>query len=335
MAWGGRSEANIFAIVATILLHLASISGLGEYSSARSRKDGDTVLKLVYASQIHEVFAILFAKASTAFLMGRIIPQPSKFKIILSCLILGWAMLHLFAVAFQCPLPSPWNSRPSECRTHGIALYPAMSFNALTDIILGLWIVPGVWKLKMAKKHRLSVIFLFGFRTCVSIPIVSELVLLKSFFSADDQIRSNIARFLLNQGIVYLSIICANPPRTNQFLGDLQYSGTGLEMRVPDFLINSMATVARSVLSSNATKSKSRRSQLTSEATTNYSEDSQRNEAPLRLVPEPDNILSTEIHASVDQKNGGRAGMPGNAVFRKSEFSMKVSDRDGVGASSA
>jgi hypothetical protein len=124
----------------------------------------DAFQQLFYASQIHEVVAMLFAKASTAFLIGRIISPPPKSKIALTCIILAWAIFHLFAVVFQCSLPSPWNSRPSQCRTHGRALYAAISLNALTDIILALWVVPVVWVLRMPRKHKISVIFLFGLR---------------------------------------------------------------------------------------------------------------------------------------------------------------------------
>jgi hypothetical protein len=257
---------------------------------------------------------MLSAKLSVAFLLTRLVPQPPRVKFLLFFIVTAWTVLHLFAVIFQCPLPTPWVSVPSRCHSHGKALYPAIVFNALTDILLSGWIIPIVWNLTTARKHLVSIGILFGLRICVCVPAIGQLVFLKSFFKSDDQTRSDTGRVLLNQATVYLSIICATIPRTNQFLSSLQLSG-GMDMRVPVFQMNGMGTDKSTGSSSLQQDHQQLHGPVPSDE-----KDAQSDKARLRLVPRYDNVLRTIVGTGGDQKETKKATLPppgGKSYIRK------------------
>jgi hypothetical protein len=141
----------------------------------------------MYAAQFLEIAACLFAKVSVLLLSERVVPQSFRANLGISLAIVFWACFSIFAVAFQCPLPSPWNLTPSECPTHGKLLYPIIIFNALTDTVLAFWVIPRVWKLNMSRKFRVLVCALFLTRLAVWFTAAGELSLLGSFLASPDQ----------------------------------------------------------------------------------------------------------------------------------------------------
>lgn len=123
-----------------------------------------TFFQFEYAAQLTEIVAMLSAKTAVALLSDRVAPRTQRAKTSTLTCITAWAILSLFALAFQCPFPHPWVFQPVQCATHGKLLYPVVVFNSLTDVFLALWIVPTIWKLRTAWRDRLLVIFLFGLR---------------------------------------------------------------------------------------------------------------------------------------------------------------------------
>ena len=117
-----------------------------------------------YAAQLTEIVAMLSAKTSMALLSDRVAPRNVWAKASALTSFAAWAVFSLFALAFQCPLPRPWVFQPAQCPSHGNLLYPIIAINALTDVILALWIIPIVWKLRMARRDRVLVAILFGLR---------------------------------------------------------------------------------------------------------------------------------------------------------------------------
>jgi len=99
-----------------------------------------------------------------ALLLNRVAPRKPWVKISTLVAITAWSIFSIFALAFQCPLPHPWIFQPAQCPSHGNLLYPIIIFNALTDIVLALGIVPNVWNLQMIAKDRNLVMILFGLR---------------------------------------------------------------------------------------------------------------------------------------------------------------------------
>jgi hypothetical protein len=120
---------------------------------------------------------------------------------------------------------------------------------------------------------------------------------------------------------MYISVICATLPRTNQFLSGLQSGGSAL--RVPDFEIY--------FLDSTAPKKDG---------------NMESNPVPLKLVPETDSKLSTKVYSSMSdstttttqrlstsqwelEERSRSVGWEDKVVFKSLEFEIKVSDRAG------
>jgi hypothetical protein len=119
---------------------------------------------------------------------------------------------------------------------------------------------------------------------------------------------------------MYVSVICATLPRTNQFLSGLHSGGSAL--RVPDFEIYHLDS---------APSKKS---------------DKESNPVPLKLVPNIDSKLSTRVYpsrsdSSIDikeklssgqwelEENARSVGWEDKVVFKRLDFEMEVSNRAG------
>lgn len=126
--------------------------------------------------------AILFAKLSTLSLVARLSPNHFHAKVIRSvfALVIVWGVTSVFASAFQCNLPRPWDTTKGHCfdtvsestrrRPNPLTLcqftfWTAVgSIDIITDIMLitlPYWIVKG---LQMRTKARLVVILAFACR---------------------------------------------------------------------------------------------------------------------------------------------------------------------------
>jgi hypothetical protein len=90
-----------------------------------------------------------------------------------------WAIFSLFATLFQCNVPNPWQlSPPSRCQAREGLLSAIIILNIVTDAILSVYAVPGIWRLNMAKNVRLTVLTLFTSRLIVCAVAVLQLVYL-------------------------------------------------------------------------------------------------------------------------------------------------------------
>ena len=120
--------------------------------------------KLVYTGQLLGIAAMGSAKTSVVLLFKRLAsPQRTRHHSLFGMVIV-WATFSLFALAFQCPLPEPWVFNPSRCCSHGRLIYPIIAINVLSDGLLAVFILPVIWKLKMARDIRKTVMVLFGSR---------------------------------------------------------------------------------------------------------------------------------------------------------------------------
>ena len=95
-----------------------------------------TVRKYLYSSEILLIASLAFAKASITFLLIAITPQRN---VLLACyVLLGvvalWAVTSIFATAFQCDLPRPWDSDPGRCINQQALLVFIGIINIVTDV---------------------------------------------------------------------------------------------------------------------------------------------------------------------------------------------------------
>jgi hypothetical protein len=97
---------------------------------------------------------MMFSKASAALLMRRL--EVYQSSVIRSSALLAsvgiWAVFSLFATIFQCSSPTPWRATPSNCPARIGLLSTVGILNIVTDAVLSVYIIPGVWRFEVPKQ---------------------------------------------------------------------------------------------------------------------------------------------------------------------------------------
>jgi hypothetical protein len=122
--------------------------------------------KYSYSSDILLIPTLAFAKASVILLIVAVNPQRN---ILLACyVLLGvvalWAVMGIFALAFQCKLPRPWDYDSGRCINQQVLLVFVGLINILTDIgviLLSFFLMRNV---QVSVFRRWQVVGLFGTR---------------------------------------------------------------------------------------------------------------------------------------------------------------------------
>jgi hypothetical protein len=138
-----------------------------------------------------------FSKASVTLLFRRLsVYQGSVFNSVTPIVSVGaWAVFSLFASIFQCSLPNPWRGPLDSCPTREGLWSTVIILNIISDFILAVYIIPGVWKLNMAKSMRLTVLSLFASRITVCVTAAVQLFrLIQHAHSGDETCKSNPMR---------------------------------------------------------------------------------------------------------------------------------------------
>lgn len=76
----------------------------------------------------------------------------------------AWILFSIFAMAFQCHLPSPWLTSSSHCPAGPSLTIAVTVLNCLSDILLAVYPIPALWTLTLPTSSRLTVIGLFSAR---------------------------------------------------------------------------------------------------------------------------------------------------------------------------
>jgi hypothetical protein len=105
------------------------------------------------------------AKLSVTFLYKRLDFYPSwRINLIPLSPAAGWMLFSVFALAFQCHLPSPWLISSSHCPAGPSLTITVAVLNCLSDAVLVVYPVPALWALAIPTSSRLTVIALFSTR---------------------------------------------------------------------------------------------------------------------------------------------------------------------------
>jgi hypothetical protein len=93
----------------------------------------------------------MFSKASVALLIRRLAIYQSSFTHTLTPLASTgiWAVFALFATIFECKSGTPWRATPSKCPYRVGLLSTAGILNIITDALLAIYIIPGVWRFEL------------------------------------------------------------------------------------------------------------------------------------------------------------------------------------------
>ncbi|KAF2428691.1 hypothetical protein EJ08DRAFT_735634 [Tothia fuscella] len=230
--------ALLASITQSILWGYAAKHGLGKHYSDVSEQSLLRYYKFIYSAQIVGIFAMTFSKASVAFLLKRLtIYHTSFFHTSLTFLGVGiWAIFSLFASTLQCNLPNPWYAKPELCHAREGLWSTIIVLNFLSDFILSIYIIPGVWRLTMAVSIRSTIIVLFSLRLLVCVSSAFQLSKLLRFSQSSDPTWDYLALAITTDSTVHLSLITATIPRIHNFLIALQTGRADARVQVPDLL---------------------------------------------------------------------------------------------------
>lgn len=127
----------LFAFVQSVSLTVAINNGLGRRREDLSDSDFLDFARPYYASEILAIPTLALAKISTLLLIIAI--QPPR-AIVMVCkgtgaLTIVWGLAMMFALAFQCSLPTPWDFE-GQCGNLEVLSVVTQVWNILTDLTL-------------------------------------------------------------------------------------------------------------------------------------------------------------------------------------------------------
>ncbi|KAL1629808.1 hypothetical protein SLS56_005204 [Neofusicoccum ribis] len=164
--------ALIMDIGATISLALAvQLGGLGKHRATLSAQQNDRRVKANYAQHILYLAILATAKISMTVFFRRLAVKRIHhlFTWALAVAIGAWWLSASLVVAFQCPLPHPWDPTAypaGSCLPERIWLYVTV-FDCVTEaaiVALPFWIVSGV---RISRRKKAVVQGLFAVRVVV------------------------------------------------------------------------------------------------------------------------------------------------------------------------
>ena len=76
-------------------------------------------------------------------------------------LIATWGVATVFAFAFQCSLPHPWNNTSGVCHNQHALYYASAAIDILTDVVLTVLPVVILWGVQIQRRKRIVVMMVF------------------------------------------------------------------------------------------------------------------------------------------------------------------------------
>jgi hypothetical protein len=137
-----------------------------------------------------------------------------------------WMLGTVFLLAFQCPLPQPWDFMPlrlEKCTVDIARLYFSIgAVDILTDLIVIVTPAVIVWNVQISRRQRFTVIGVFGSRLAVCICSALLLASLPTFLKSRDRSWEAVRPQMWRQVVQCLSIITACIPCLRPFLASLE-----------------------------------------------------------------------------------------------------------------
>ncbi|KAI9843103.1 MAG: hypothetical protein M1838_002859 [Thelocarpon superellum] len=192
-----------------------------------------------YTSQIMYTIVIVMAKMSLLLFVARLTPSAATLRQcrMVMAVICLWGAAAVFALAFQCKLPTPWDFEPGRCidqvrvlllayepgrrklNSSQAGLYYANgAISILTDAFIIVLPITIVWSLRINNQERSVIIFMFAMRAFVIVTSIVRLAYLSSYLSSSDQTFDNVNFSICTQIDMNLSIVTACLPLLKPFL---------------------------------------------------------------------------------------------------------------------
>lgn len=221
--------ALALAIMMSIISQRMVPQGIGRHIVELTPVQIEKFSKLQYATHFLSVLSMASSKASLVLMYRRLIRTvPTHGKLTLQLLlpvVLAYAVISLFLVAFQCPGPNSWAWTASTCSGRGTVHYAVSALNIVTDALLAIWIVPTIVGLQMAKSSKTAVIALLASRVIVCMFDGLKIMYIRRSVHSGDRTWPALGWAVVDQIVVHVSLSHAALPRAYVFLESLQ---TGL-----------------------------------------------------------------------------------------------------------
>jgi len=205
-----------------VFVQLAVNHGLGRTRETVSDRDFVLYQKFQYGAQILLIATMAAAKTSLALLLHSLMGEGYSLLASQSLLgiIIAWGITAIFATAFACSLPDPWDIK-GHCVNLG-ALHNAIeALNILTDVLLILLPCFVFWKVQ-EQMRRYRVATLFGLRLIVCVITGVQMRYYDRFLKSSDPTWSNMNSTIVDQFMMNMSIICTAIPSLGRLIVELQ-----------------------------------------------------------------------------------------------------------------
>ena len=155
----------LLAFAQTVALTFAINNGLGRSRDDLSEAKFLDFAKAYYVSELFAIPVLTLAKISTLMLIIAI--QPPR-AIVMVCrgtgiLTIVWGLAMMFAIAFECSLPMPWNYE-GQCGNHEMIRIITAVWNISTDLVLVALPITMMHNVHVNSLKRWTVNGLFGSR---------------------------------------------------------------------------------------------------------------------------------------------------------------------------
>ncbi|KAI9805659.1 MAG: hypothetical protein M1833_005151 [Piccolia ochrophora] len=230
---------DFLCVVALIFLYGACIShllcvkyGVGTHTALHSKADLISYGKATFTSGVGGYWlGQLFVKVSIILFYRRIF-QTRRFRLVSLCVAILVAMFYTAALIvriFACtPISKLWNSSlEGRCVNLYYQLLIIGILNIFFDVLILALPVPMVLRLRLSTARKVGLIGVFMLGGLVCGVSIARVVQLKLINNTSDPLYSNVTNFILTNGEICVSIICACLPpmwpfltRSSKWLGE-------------------------------------------------------------------------------------------------------------------
>ncbi|KAL8633775.1 hypothetical protein Q9189_000511 [Teloschistes chrysophthalmus] len=219
------TAALFLSIAHTVTTSIQAANGLGKHSGAVPERNLRPFQKSIYAGGFLYISVISLVKVSICLHLDSLTPVALQKSLIrgLGAFVCLWTIASIFAVAFQCRPPTPWQFMRGKCIdiTGFWAAYDVV--NVVTDVALVLMPWKILSKLQVEAKRKAIIIGCFAARIfVVAATIVQIYFLLNRTTGAYDLTYDPWIVVLLAEIVLTLSIITACIPYLKPFMEALE-----------------------------------------------------------------------------------------------------------------
>jgi len=211
--------ALVFSVGQSIAVLIQSLNGLGEHMNTLTAHRLDVFQKTGYASDILYVISLGLSKVSVLFLLLQISPEMGHERRFLQAngvFVLVWALVGIFAAAFQCKTPETWQIIKGSC-VKRTAFWDYFGItNIISEVLLIGFPIYVLLDVKL-RTQKLVLVGCFGSRVLVIVATILQLVYLGRVSGSKDPTFDIWLVTMFTQLVQNLSIITACIPYIKNF----------------------------------------------------------------------------------------------------------------------